>query len=542
MYCKTCGAENPPSSIYCTTDGALLRNQTSRFKKNASNSAFCSNCGDKKISNDNYCMECGNTHFQYSTEKGLVPKLTTDKIAGIQFRQNPLSLNWLNLQYIKNAIIPVIIAILVIFGLSFSVMKSSENLLNSMLSEQMDNNGMNSVLTQIETKAGTSLPKSFFGISDIVMMSNLQNLSMTFDIKGTVDGEDGKIHADAKAKNVFLIYILIPLIGLFAGGIFAGRKNRITQPEKVFSHAAWIAIIYTLFMSIFSLFAGYSFHTNVNVGGTSLLIDFKANYSFIKTLLMTLLFGFSFSCLGILFSITFRKATGHLADWYPSGEAIRLAIVIPFSGIALFTFSLFIYFSSKLSDFKHEFSSYLLNTPLEKLLDHSYVLIASLSVQLGSYIWNLLHLSPLQLLIDMRDMKGSLTYNPFSGFKITGDSSLNTFSLNSSLFTTDIEMYLKLAIFIPIALFIFAGFRIGKKPNLLKNLIIFSAVYAVIMCVLTAITNLGFTLNAQITGQTPVNMSMDLGYGNAGTFIRSLLLSFVFAYLGTWINKLKTNG
>lgn len=102
------------------------------------------------------------------------------------------------------------------------------------------------------------------------------------------------------------------------------------------------------------------------------------------------------------------------------------------------------------------------------------------------------------------------------------------------------DLYLKLAILIPVALFIWAGFKLERKPNVIKNLVIFSVVYAVIMSLLAAFTDIGFGLSGgSENAEDALEFSLQLGFGPFGTFIKSLLFSFVFAFLGTFIHKSK---
>ncbi|MFF2446493.1 hypothetical protein ACFVSW_05250 [Neobacillus sp. NPDC058068] len=546
MYCKNCGAENPATANYCVQDSTPLKSNPVKYRLKEQKTAFCSNCGAKTINHFNYCTDCGASSAQYSKDKGFaVPKEITQLTSVF-----PKKLPSFQLTHLTKALVPALLAIIVIFALSFSVMKSSEKLYNSLFSDSLKEynvGSLDALIYEIESETDSKLPKvgKLYGISDIVMMTNLQNPVVSVNIKGSIYGDSGNATAKAEAKNGFLIYLLIPFLGLFAAGIFAARRNRSSTLADHVVNALGIAVLYALFMAVFSLFAGFSYNFDLNKRDVNMALDMNTNYSFFKTLMMTLLFGFLFSGLGSLFATSFRKVTGHLSEWTPSGEAIHQAIAVPFRGIFLFTIGLFIYFSSKIADFNDEFGHYFFNTPLEKIIDKSYVFITTISVQLGSYLWNLLHLAPLTLFVNKDSEEGALSYGIFSGVDATGaaNDGSTVFDLERALSQADLDMYLKFALLIPIALFIWAGFKIALKPNLLKNLVIFSVIYAVIMTGLAAFTDIGISVN----GSGPkfsdtIKFAMELGFGPAATFIRSLLLSFVFAFLGTLIHKLKAEG
>lgn len=481
--------------------------------------------------------------IQYDRIKSSIPKLTGTKDKNLQTGAAVNTLSGFNFTYVKKAIIPALLAIIIVFLISFSMLKSSEKTYNQLINGNMRSYNINSLLNELESQTNTDLPKinKIIGISDIVMLSHLQNPEITIKANGEVFGEKGDITGDAKAKNGFLIYLFIPFIALFAAGILAGYRNRRNNITERLFDSLGIAILYSIFFTIFSLFSGFSYNVNLNEKMFHLGIDINTHYSLVKTFLMTLLFGFFFSSFGNLFSIRYRKVTGHLAEWIPSGEAIHQAIAVPMRGMFIIFVVLFIYLSSKLADFKDSISADLLGSPLSDLIDKSYTVISTLSVQLGCYIWNLIHLSPLSYVAQVTGMKGSVDYSIFSGFKTTGNTSdMDIQTLESMISSTDFEMYIKLALLLPIVLFIWAGYRIAKQPNLIKNLLIFSFVYSIIMLGIASISDIGFSFSGKMMGETG-NVSMELGFGLSGLFIRSLIFSFVFAYLGTWINKLKVN-
>jgi hypothetical protein len=543
MYCKNCGAENSSTANYCINDGAPLKSIPIKYRNKEQTSKFCSKCGSKSSALYNYCQDCGSSTIQYTRMKNSNPKLPVSKDRPYQAPVSTNILSGFNLAYIKKAIFPALLAIILLFLMSFSMMKTSEKMYNNLLNDEMKCYDINNLVQLIESETDRDLPKvgKLIGISDIVMLSNLQNPEIAVKVNGEIFGDQGKISADAKSKNGFLIYLLIPFIALFAAGIFAGYRNKRRTITERFYDSLGIGILYALFFTIFSFFAGFSYDVNMHEKQFNIAIDINTHYSFVKTFFMTLLFGIFFSSLGNLFSIRFRKVTGHLAEWIPSGVAIHQAISVPFRGILIIFAILFIYLSSKFADFKEDLSIDLSGSPLSDILDKSYTIIGTMSVQLGCYLWNLIHLSPLTFMGNEKGIKGTIEYSIFSGFKTTGEAGdMDIQSLESLISSTDFEMYLKLAILLPILLFIWAGFQMAKQPNVMKNLLIFSIVYSIIMLGIASFSDVVFSFSAKAMEDTE-NMSMELGFKPFGIFIRSLIFSFVFAYLGTWINKLKAN-
>ncbi|MGG1397299.1 zinc ribbon domain-containing protein [Bacillus salipaludis] len=533
MYCKTCGAENHPSANYCINDGVLLRNNQVKYRKKEGNSAFCSSCGEKTSSSMNYCQNCGENLIQFEQEKGIIPKITMEKNREVRARQ--INLPSFHLGNVTKVIIPTLVAIIIMLALSFSMMKSTEKVFTSLLNDEMPGYDFYKMIDEIGSSSDIDLPKpgKLIGVTDILMLSNLQNPEVTFHGSGEVDlfGKDASM--DIQAKNGFMLYLFLPFIGLFIAGIMAGRKTRGISLSNRLSDALGIAILYAVFCTIVSLFAGFSY--DVKVLGLSLEIN--THYSFIKTLLMTFLFGFIFSSLGILFSTNFRKITGQLSEMVPFGEAIHQAIAVPIRGIFILFVLWFIFITSKISELKEQLGYELEGTPLEAFLNKSYGLICSLSLQLGTYMWNLLHFSSLTFKGHEGSDGGSFAYHILSGIKSGGDvTDSDTQMIQEFITSSDIGLYLKIGLVLPIILLIWAGFRMSQKEDLIKNLAVFSGVYAVIMMGIAAFSDVGFSFAAK---DDPETMSMMLGFSPISTLIGSFIFSFIFAYIGSWIAKLR---
>lgn len=535
MYCKSCGAENPASANYCSHDGAFLKSHNVKYRKQEQSSNYCPQCGGTVSTLANYCQHCGQSLGKYVTEKSNTPTIMKDPTRLTPTMPKLGKWPSISFQQIKTTVIPALLAIVIVFAISFFMMKSTEKLYSNLMNEAMsDSEISNLVGSDVKLLTG-----KFIGVTDIMMMANLQNPNLTVKAGGDLGFDEGSFSVDALAKNGYLLYLLIPFIGLFAAGMVAGRKTRGEDLARRLTDAAGIAIIYALVCTVISFFAGFSHEVNMSQMGMKFSLSIDTHYSFFRTLLMTLLIGFLFSGFGILFSTNFRKITGHLSEKLPFGESIHQAIAVPFRGILIFSVIIFAMLVSQVAKLKEELGFELDGTPLEELLNKSYSLIAASSVQLGTYLWNLLHFASLTFSGGEDKNTGSISYHLLSGFHLKGEAADSDFEAIASLMATnDVGMYLKFALIIPIILLVWAGFRIAKQPNVVKNLVIFSAVYAVIMMGLASFSDIGFSLTSVDNGD-PYSMSMMLGFSPFSTLIFSFIFSFICAYAGTWLYKLR---
>ncbi|MCM3568998.1 zinc ribbon domain-containing protein [Neobacillus mesonae] len=537
MYCKTCGAENSESANYCMNDGALLKSHTVKFRKKAQSSAYCSSCGETISSLENYCQNCGESLITYGQEKGIVSKLTLEPVKEASPKVTLGKLPSFQLQHIKSVVIPALLAIIVVFALSFFALKSSERVYTGLMEDAMQESDFGQYLGA----EGQSMIGKVVGVTDIFMMSNLQNPNITVKASGDISfGGQESISVDLLAKNGLLIYLLFPFIGLLAAGIYAGRKTRGLDLPNRLVDAAGIAIIYSIFSTIISLFAGFSYHTNLHQMGMSLSLEMNTHYSFFKTFLITLLIGFVFSSFGILFSTNFKRITGHLSKMVPFGEAIHQAIAVPIRGILILFVLFFVYFMSLIAKFKEQLGFEIEGTPLAGLLDKSYTIITGLSLQFGTYLWNLLNFSSLTFTGQEDQDKGTISYHVFTGIHGSGEDVESDLEDIAAFITSyDIGVYAKFALVIPIVLLIWAGIRIASQPNVMKSLVVFSGLYAVIMMVIASFADVGFSFTSKESTDDPYSFSMMLGFSPFSTLICSFIFSFVLAYAGTWINRLR---
>ncbi|MDZ5472037.1 hypothetical protein SM124_09790 [Bacillus sp. 31A1R] len=547
MYCKTCGEKGSPKSLYCINDGTLLSPINVKFKASGKRQ-FCQDCGSKGNGQDNYCLSCGSSMTQFAKSKAVaLGGVTVPKVEVSQLKENlnsSIKIPSFSLGTIKNAIIPVIVSFIVLFLLAFAVLSTSQNFMNSLVEEGTEEFDINYMLDMLAEETDKDIPKmdEIFGIMDMVMLSNLQNLNFNMEIKGDYDGEEGSMKGELKIENGSIIYLLIPFISLFIGGVVLGVQNR-SNSSKL-SLTLIFSILYALILSIVSLFSGFSFKEKFNEEYFNISVDIGTDYSFFTSLLLGFVLAFIFAGLGTLFANNYRKTTGHLAEFSSYGEAVHQAFSTVVRGVLLTIVVVIAILSVKVKEFKDDLGFIINSTPLEELLDKSYIFITTTGAQIGSYVWNLLHLVPLTFSLNEEGEKGSITYSIFSGFTTDGEAKDSDIYMLEKVFeSSDVSLYLKLGLLVPILLLLWAGFNIAKQSNQLYiKLAVFSIIYALLMGGLASLTDLGFSgifKDMTYSSGEKMEMGMFLGYSPVGTFIRSFLFAFLLAYLGTWLRKLK---
>ena len=535
MYCKSCGVNNSNSSNYCKHDGTPLGNSVVKFKKKEKPSTFCSTCGNKtNEASSNYCNNCGNTFFQYSNDGTS----TATIINSLVDKSPTIPRQWPKFQtsHLKSAILPGLLSVIIVLLLSVVLLNGVDKQVNEIFSETMnDEFDLENIISYYEEVTDTNLPKpgKLIDTFDMAMMSNLQSPDLTVTASSDLFGDEEKHTIEGETSLSLLLYILVPFIGLFLAGIFSTiyNKNRGSSPSLLTSSIG-IALIYAIFFSFLSLFAGFDYDVKLREEDFNVLLDVETHYSFFGTFFSTFIIGFLFSGFGLLFSIDYRRITNHLSSMNEIGAGIHHGIATLVRGLLLVSVSFYIYFLSKLDDLRNSLAVEFL--PFDSLVEKSQLIIMSFSLQLGSIVWNLIHFGTLSLEVSEDNDASELTYSIFSGVNSEGAGG-DLFASEMLLNSSDFEMYAKFGLLIPIALFIWAGFRIARFQNQLMNLVAFSVVYSLLLTMITAATNWSFS------------MTMDLeenffafGFGLTGVFIRSLLLSFVFAYLGTWIRKYRS--
>ncbi|MBS4174248.1 zinc ribbon domain-containing protein [Bacillus sp. FJAT-49736] len=542
MYCNTCGHLNGKHDMYCSNDGTLLRKQDMKMDIHPNGGVFCSSCGTKTSNEDLYCSSCGQSLVTTKVQtRGGLSDISWTKTTEINV---PAARKLLSFPLdIKNSLISTAIALGVVVIFALVLMLGAKSIMNNLMSEGMQGMELSDMMSELEYNTDTDLPKldSIVGFTDFVMAEHLQIPKIVAKVQGSSILDVGHFNGSVKIGIGMLIYIIGPFLGLFIAGLYIGRqKVTKTITEKLYQ-ALSIGICYAIILSIFSLFSGFSKKMSISEDGLHMSFHLGVNYSFFGVLITSLLFGVFFSFLGILFSVNFKRTTGNLREISTYGQAFHQGFAVFYRGFGLCALVCIIGLSIwgakyNVFDYLEQHIDFL---TVSKMKVFYYL---TLGLQFGLYIWSLLHIAPLSFGTNIGGDNGTLTYQIFSGFKGTGAADQDYWMLENALSTHNIDLYLKLAIIIPIALFLYAGFRMAKSASFSwKSIVLFALVYSLFMSIAAGYTNMEMGLSFSGTGLPSKSQFLFFGFHPFGMFIRSFLFSFLISYGGAFLRKIIKN-
>lgn len=527
MYCKICGAASTQGSNYCGHDGASLIEIIPKLHVKKNHATFCPSCGKKTSDQHNYCGSCGASSLAYDATTESV-RDTTNISDSKTFEQSFVRPRF-QVSYLKQALIPALIAFAIMLVLNIFAYQYTNSVFNSLFSDKLSTGGfpLEYALHSLEEEFDSDIPEpdDFFGFSDMVMNSHL--ITPTYNLSADIQdsNENNTFEGSLHFSFTFVIYLLIPMLALFIGGMFAGRKRvNVSMVERLYS-ALCTGAIYGIILAFFSLFSGFGYDVNVAKDASRFKLDIDASYSFIKSLFIGLTVGTTVTFIGMLFSINYRQFTKHLTRTIPFGEVIHQAFSTLVRGLLVISVIMMLALMSS----KDKISAVMDFLPLDDLSDKVGLFIITVGAQAGSILWNLAHLAPLHL-----DNLGSsddlLTFSILGGLKGNG---LEEFFGGM----VDIPLYLYLVFLLPIALFAWSGYQMKKSNQAsLKHIAIYSLIYAILIGFVSYLTQ----MNIKVDGtnqETPLQAF--IGFSIFGTFIRAFIFSYIFAYVGGYIAKRK---
>ncbi|MEK4886165.1 zinc ribbon domain-containing protein [Bacillus sp. FSL W8-0223] len=534
MYCRSCGAENSDSSNYCWQDGAYLAGDGRAYQlltpKNES--VYCSNCGEKVAETDNYCQSCGKELFLYKgaeREKQIKPAVSLG-FPAFQF------------SYLKKAFIPSISAFILMLILNAALFLFEQHKFDDLIQNISENNQYFNFVEDLSREVNTDLyPLSHpIGLTDVVMFTHLVEPTFHFSVNGSAGyGDTGSMKGTLHIDTLFLLLIFIPIFSSFCIGVFKGRKQRTDSFYEQIYTAAAIGLIYGIFLSVFSLFSGFSFDRSFASQYYKIHLDFHTSYSFIQCFFTGGFIAAIFSLIGMLFARDYRHFTSHLIGNVSFGHAIHQGFSTFIRGLVSVMAVTVIVVLIQVNKWKENLALLLDVSGMDKMTENTSMFATLVGTQLGAFIWNLLHLSPLTNHWKWEDSEGKLTYSLFSGLNSSHPEFLPSDADLMNLL--DPPIYLKLAVLIPIFLCLFAGYRLTMKNGLsFKEIAVFSLTYSFFMLCLAGISNwtVGTTFFSS-DNNLEQSFHFSLGFHLFGVFIRSLLFSYLFAVLGGYLAKKK---
>ena len=501
MYCKVCGFQNPEEALYCQRDGVALHPRQERFQYTAGTSAFCTVCGTDNATHRVYCTNCGNSLLKptaagseleqrMSTAAGSLSSVTPPSLAGIA--------NGLNADVLKRALPGALVSagVLMVISFLFASMISNDlqNLLGSFLRSEM---GMPSFFAQ------------FIEINSrmLLLFSNFV-------------GYQARLSAEIFGGEAFSGYVrfriglypalLLPLLGLMAGGFFTARRN----PENSLSDKLLLSlgsgILYAVFLILLSLIT----RDSISAREFGEMLDIRMSFSILGSLVNGLFLGTAFSLFGMVLvpGTVSRLRLGEGGVFF---EPVWQAFLTLFRGYvaaaAIMMLYLLVYSEGEVMEAK------------------TFLLV--IGSHAGAYFWNLLHLGSLQMTISDGFSSETLRASLLRGFE--------DLALMGNMFE-DFRFFGLLSALAAIALFLWAGKKIGESGhgNPLHQVGVFAGAYAVMMTFLAYLTsfrmNAGGNLMADMMGG---DMRIVFGFRLLPLLISSLILAGGLGYAGTFLAK-----
>lgn len=549
MYCKTCGQSIPDGSNYCLYDGtSFVDTSTSNGLKLANRSSnFCPKCGEKTNVTDNYCAGCGQSLLKFTKGEEEVkiqrkipatrqesPKWTR---AEESFFLSPASI----VSVFKKSLVPVTIAFIAMFILSYVISSFINASYNEFFEETVGYSPTDIIEEFVfEFDTYVEAPGNIIGFTDVVMASHL--MSPTYKIEGLVnlDNENSKMNGELAINGATILILLIPFISLFAAGILYRKKNHEVSMRSFLSGAIGIGLIYSILLTIISLFSGFHYELNFADSGESVSLTMDTAYPFFFTLIKGFVIGAAFSFLGMLFSINYRRITKQLGSLMPFGEAAHQGFATFLRGFSVMLVVTVIFIVTKINDIKERLEWEAVPFP-DQLLEQSAVAVASMSVNFGAMMYSMLHFSPLTFEGSDGSFEGagSIAYNIWTGFSTKGGANEIDMTVLEFMFSSNnIDLWLKLLIIIPTVLLIFAGYRMTKMGQTnFKSLAIFSVVYAIFVAILTGAVSVSFDGFMRVFGEESERMSMSLTINVLKAFVGSFILAYIAGFVGSFLRR-----
>jgi hypothetical protein len=360
-------------------------------------------------------------------------------------------------------------------------------------------------------------------------------------VETNLEYEEYKGTGEVNSSFSYVLFMIFPILALFAGGIFYRKQNPEISISSFLSGAIGIGLIYSLLLSIFSLFSGFDYDLNLSESGESVLFNLSASYPFFQTFLKALLIGTVFSFLGMLFSINFRQMTIHLEHLIPYGNAVHQGFAAFTRGFITLSIIIITFLAIKLNEWKSSLEWIdVLDVPgLSQLLEKTTWAAGYLGVQLSSLIYSMLHFSPLSFTLEGDGESGGIDYSIFSGFTYLGDAVTEDMSSLEYFFSSyDIDLYLQLAVLIPVLLLLFAGYSMAKSnQSSFKSLAIFSLVYSLFAVSLAAVCAVHVDGMVDIIGESKTILNFSVATSTFKVFIGSFILAYIAGFAGSYLTK-----
>lgn len=544
MFCNVCGTANLEHGNYCFQDGAVLpktnkRKQVGLSKKN---SLYCSNCGGKSRESDNYCSVCGSSIIDYQQSEAIVN--TTSQIKKAEKSSAFGFFQAFNLILAKKAVLPSLIAIAIMLLLSLAVYLPMKGSFDGAYRQTFNLTNLTYEEMAYYMEKDLPDPGSIYGFTDTVMSANFAPPTYFYKMSGYYDGE--KYNSNGTLGLTFnpVILFIIPVIGLIIAGVFLGRKLLFSSIMEKFAGSVIIGLIYGLFISLFSLFSGFSYHVAAESEGNNFSVMFDTSFPFIQLLFTGIVAGCIFSFIGSLFALDFRRFTSHLHGRIPFGLSIHNGFFAFVKIYSLFAVLFTGIMAANMSAFRDNAGAYSFDLgPFANLLENSTFFAINIGPQVASYALGIVHFIPLSLSGVEESGYYDIGYSLLSGFYANGTAVASNISgMEAFLNMNNLSLYLRLSFLIPVLCLIWSGFSMSNKgQSSLSKIAVFSLTYGIFMTFLSVVSIISLKLNNFTDSLgTSWNKHFTLEINSISIFFTSFLFAFLFAYIGHFAAKWKS--
>ena len=544
MYCKNCGQNNPDWSNYCIHDGTSLKSPSiSQSVIALSDGNYCSNCGHHTSVADNYCCDCGHYLLKLTSVEDEQRVPTQEKQRISLRKKNSAWSPGLMVPILKRTFAPAVIAFVLMLVLNF-LFSNFYQAINKDFFEMAFNTTTEDIAYEISEQFDVNVkaPDEVFGFTDFVMASHQMSPKYELEAMSNIYGEVEKATGKLNINGESILLIVLPLISLFAAGIIYRKKNPEISISSFLISAAGIGLLYSLMVMVLSFFSGFDYKLNFSEAGDSVSIKIDTTYHFFFVFIKSLFIGFGFSLLGMLFSIDSRKITKHLESLMPFGSAIHEGFSAFIRGFALVSIVMIVILAIKVKDLQDSLDW--LGSPfINQWFEQSGMMVVFAGVGLSTLIYSMLHFSTLSFDFTQYGFYGEtagIGYSIFSGFNYSGTANeLDIAQLDYYINAYDIDLYLKLAIIIPILFLLIAGYFL-KSPNrsIYSSLAIFSLVYSLFTVILASMGSIAIEGEMRVIGEQTERISITLAINLFKVFMGSFLISYIAGFAGSYLRKL----
>ena len=226
----------------------------------------------------------------------------------------------------------------------------------------------------------------------------------------------------------------------------------------------------------------------------------------------------------------------------PFGDAIHQGFSTFVRGFALVSVIMMVILAIKVNDSQKSLE-WLGNPFVNQFFEQSFgMTVVFAGVGLSSLIYSMLHFSPLSFNFTQYGFNGEtmVLVTQYSPVLSTMEVQMNWTLLNWIItLVLMIDLYLKLAIIIPILFLLIAGYFL-KSPNrsIYSSLAIFSLVYSLFTVILASMGSIAIEGEMRVIGEQTERISITLAINLFKVFMGSFIMSYSAGFAGSYLRKL----